>query len=351
MIETKKAHELDIVELAEDLPEFGLRRGERGTVVEAFDDPEEAYILEFVDESGADSKLAYGVKPDQIINIDLIAKEFYQRGMEALNDGKFVESLHNLRKAVNLIPSYIRGMHNSLAQSIGPYEDWQRFIFAMRLVRLVDPHYEIARDNLAIAYLNYGVQEAKNGKYEDSLHIFHAALSVEAQPEIITRIKENIAASYTALGSEAFRNGDMERTLTLFGSAHFIASNAMTRLNLGKAYFHYANFCSHANNLPRAIDSYERAEDAGLILPEVFNNHACVLADNGQLEDAVMIYEVAHSLAPEDEIIKSNLSKLLKLNQVSTSGMETALRDFVTEDIKIDFLVPPMHTVLPRVAA
>ena len=69
MIETKKAHELDIVELTEDLPEFGLRQGERGTVVEVFDDPEEAYMLEFVDESGASSRLAYGVKPNQIKNI------------------------------------------------------------------------------------------------------------------------------------------------------------------------------------------------------------------------------------------------------------------------------------------
>ena len=74
MIETKKAHELDIVELTEDLPEFGLRRGERGTVVEVFDDPEEAYMLEFVDESGASSRLAYGVRPDQIKNVSAVAK-------------------------------------------------------------------------------------------------------------------------------------------------------------------------------------------------------------------------------------------------------------------------------------
>ncbi len=351
MIEIKKAHELDIVELTEDLPEFGLRRGETGTVVETFDNPEEAYMLEFVDESGESSRLAYGVKPNQIKNIDTIAKEFYQKGMEALNEGNFVESLHNLRKAVNLIPSYVRGMHNSLAQSIGPYEDWQRFIFAMRLVRLIDPYYEIARDNLAIAYLNYGVQEAKMGKFEESLQIFNAALSVEASPEVITRIKENIAASYTALGSQAFRNGEMKKTLALFGSAHFIASNETTRLNLGKAYFHYANFCAHTNDLPRAVDSYERAEDAGLIWPEVLNNHACALADSGRIDDAVIIFETAQSFAPEDEIIKSNLSKLLEPSPVPTLNQETVLRDFVTEDIKSDFLIPPMNTIALRMTA
>jgi hypothetical protein len=69
VIETKKAHELDIIELTEDLPEFGLHRGERGTVVEVFDNPEEAYMIEFIYDSGNSSKLAYGVKPDQIINV------------------------------------------------------------------------------------------------------------------------------------------------------------------------------------------------------------------------------------------------------------------------------------------
>ena len=74
MIETKKAHELDIVELTEDLPEFGLHQGEQGTVVEVFDDPEEAYILEFIYEAGESSTLAYGVKPEQIKTVIPFAK-------------------------------------------------------------------------------------------------------------------------------------------------------------------------------------------------------------------------------------------------------------------------------------
>lgn len=69
MIETKKAHELDVVELTEDLPEFDLRRGEQGTVVEVFENPEEAYIIEFLYDEGASSKLAYGVRPAQIIMV------------------------------------------------------------------------------------------------------------------------------------------------------------------------------------------------------------------------------------------------------------------------------------------
>ena len=66
MLKTGTAKLLDIVELVEDLPEYGVKRGEQGVVVEVFDEPDEGYILEFVDPSGTSSRLAYWVKPEQI---------------------------------------------------------------------------------------------------------------------------------------------------------------------------------------------------------------------------------------------------------------------------------------------
>ena len=66
MTETATTKLLDMVELLEDLPEYGVKSGERGVVVEVFDAPEEGYILEFVDPSGTSSRLAYWVKPEQI---------------------------------------------------------------------------------------------------------------------------------------------------------------------------------------------------------------------------------------------------------------------------------------------
>lgn len=66
MLKTRTANLLDIVELTEDLPEYGVTRGEQGVVVEVFDEPDEGYILEFVDPSGASSRLAYWVMAGQI---------------------------------------------------------------------------------------------------------------------------------------------------------------------------------------------------------------------------------------------------------------------------------------------
>lgn len=82
MIELKKAHELDVVELTEDLPEYGLHQGAQGTVVEVFDSPEEAYMIEFLEDSGASSTIADWVRPDQIKIIERFAKEYEEQDAE-----------------------------------------------------------------------------------------------------------------------------------------------------------------------------------------------------------------------------------------------------------------------------
>ena len=64
-----KVKELEIVELTTDLPEYGLACGARGTVVEVFETPVEAYMVEFVDESGQSSIIADWVTAKQIKNI------------------------------------------------------------------------------------------------------------------------------------------------------------------------------------------------------------------------------------------------------------------------------------------
>src|SRR5262245_43988 len=183
MIETRKAHELDIVEVTEDLPEFGVRRGERGTVVEAFDYPKEAYVLEFIDGAGSTSRLAYGVTPEKLVNVDAIAREHYSRGMRSLERQDYVSATRELKQAIGLIPSYIRGLHESFRQAFVPREDWASLITALQFMIPLDPNYLIAKHNLAIAFLNYGVQLANKGDYSDALQLFQSALRVEARSE------------------------------------------------------------------------------------------------------------------------------------------------------------------------
>jgi len=342
MIETKKAHELDIVELTEDLEEFGLRRGERGTVVEAFDDPEEAYMLEFVDKSGVTSRLAYGVKPNQIQNIDALAKEIFAQGMARFQQGNLIEASRDFRRAVALIPSYIRVLHESFRESLARSKNWPTFIWAMQFVRLLDPSYEIARQNLAIAYLNYGVQEANKRNYEASLQLFQDGLRIETPPDITNLLKENIAASHTALGIQAHEKGNLELSKMHFESAYSFFTDNRTRRNLGMAYYHLATFYTGQGDLQKTIIYYQRAEDSGLIVSEILNNHAGALANSGEVDAAILLLESAQVLSPQDEILQSNLAKLIK-SKIATN--------FVSENPDLKFSPMPAVSAVEISAA
>jgi tetratricopeptide (TPR) repeat protein len=336
MIELKKAHELDVVELTEDLAEYGLHKGAQGTVVEVFDNPEEAYMVEFLEDEGASSTIADWVKPDQIKNITAIAKEYYERGMSYLQNGNLLDASRGLRQAVDLIPSYIRSLHESLAKPLSKKEDWASFIIAMRFIMLIDSSYEFARNNLAIAYLNYGVEEANKSNYKNALDHFYLALTVDATPDITLLIRENIATSHIILGVKTHQRGDFQLVVQHFQAAYMFNPNERTRYNLGLAYANLAKFYVGTGKLEDAIKHYIMAEDAGLITPAVLNNHAIALAKAGDVTGAMMLFESALHLAPEDKTIISNLSILTQSGHFP---------DFITEEVAIEFSPTPQMNV------
>ncbi|GAC1446137.1 MAG: hypothetical protein NVSMB56_02090 [Pyrinomonadaceae bacterium] len=311
MLETKKVQELEVVELTEDLPDYDLKRGELGTIVEVFDVPEEAYMIEFVDESGTSSKLADWVKPNQFRSIDALAKGFYERGKGLLDNGRYIEAARELRQAIELKPSYISGLHNSLKYALDQGEDApQQLVRWMRFIILLDPSYQVAKNNLAISYLNWGVKEAKKGNYKESLQIFNDALSVESAKETQSLIRQNIAASYIALGIEFNNNGDFENTVGCMVSAYHYYSDESIRRNLTVAYVKLAEFYLDKYKPMESSSYFQKAEDAGFIQPDFLNDHAVALVAINKHDDALLRLETASAMSPDNLTIRSNIAKL-----------------------------------------
>lgn len=65
-LDKKEIHEGDVVELVVNLPEYNLKRGQRGVVITEFEEHKAAYDIEFEDEEGNFLGFAYSVKPNQI---------------------------------------------------------------------------------------------------------------------------------------------------------------------------------------------------------------------------------------------------------------------------------------------
>jgi tetratricopeptide (TPR) repeat protein len=344
----KKANLLDIVEVLEDLPKFGIRRGERGAVVEILDNPSEAYILEFVDERDGTSRLAYWVKPEQIVNT---ARETFERGIELFNTGRSAEALLEFRKAVKIQPNYVRVLHNSFVKSFEGSIDWQRGINAMRIVLRVDPGYQIARDNLAIAFMNYGFEKATSGGLKASTQLYHLALSVGPSREIVVDLHRNLAAAYTGLGMLAHEDNRLEDAVRYMGRACSFHPNPDTRRNQALACAFLAFWLMDQGRIAEAIEGFERAQDGGLTTPGLLNDYAVALVHNGRVQEASVALRLALELDPDNETLQQNLETVRLGSSTTVSIGETRVHTYPRAAEMPAFAPPPPMSDRSYIAA
>ena len=341
-METKKFEELQLVELLEDLPEFGLVRGEIGVVVEVLDTPSEAYDLEFVSESGRSSKFAYSIRPTQIRSAEYTAKEFFERGIDLANNGRHAEAVLEFRKAAKIQPTYVRTLHDSIVKSFEGMGEWQRKISVMRLVLSVEPGFQPARDNLAIAFLNHGVEEASEGHLEASLELCHLGLSVGPSTEIVHNLQRNIAAAYTGLGIRAHEEGNFELAHMNMRSACAVDPNEKTRHNLAMACSSWAFWYLDQGKIDEAIEGFERAQDGGLATPRLLNDYAVALYRRGRLDEAALALERAIDIEPDNYNLQQNLTNIRRVISTSTAIGETLIIPYPRETE-----TPPVFLALP----
>jgi tetratricopeptide (TPR) repeat protein len=339
MLVTRKAQELDVVELTEDLPEFGLKRGDRGAVVAAFDEPDEAYDLEFVDESGQ-SKFAYSIAPNQILNVEAVAQETYKQGVESLKSGASFEGRRKLREAIRMSPTLIGELLNSVLDSFGSSDDWDGLISALHFVCELAPDYELARNNLAIAYLNRGVQQVKYCDLDGALRLLYAAIGIATSLETSSLVRQNLAATHTSLAMAAHRqaraetNSDaalkyLRAALDNMANACAIDPNDVTKHNLGLTHAFLGNTLVKHGDYLNAVALFELAEDMGVRFPELHNNHGVALAVSDKLDNAIEQFEAALRLDPQHASARFNMAQV---EQSRAEGRAIA-SNFRTEEI------------------
>lgn len=341
MLATMKAQEGDLVELTQDLPKYGLKCGQRGFVLEAFESPNEAYDIEFEDEEGEFLGFAYSVKPEQVINIYAIAKEAFERGLTFINEGEYSEAEREFQRAIDLVPALIVKLHNWLLNTFGNTNESEVLITALRLVLRLNPDYEVdgvnmgffARNNLAMAYQNYAAKKADEGDIETAISYFGFAMEVGSKPEIVSLVRRNLAKAYTSLGVQAALNEKYVDSLALMNRACEVDLNDMTGHNLRITYALVAKQHLDKGDYETAIIVFEHTIDLGPIFPELLNNYAVALARTQHREEAILVFQRAIKLAPDNEIIRHNL-------RLAEMGTTTG---YNIEEIKANFSLPPME--------
>ncbi|MDT5120770.1 MAG: hypothetical protein QOC96_252 [Acidobacteriota bacterium] len=328
-LSTRKADEGDVVELTEDLPKYGFYRGQRGIVISGFEGLEEAYDLEMEGLDGDFLGFAYSVKPTQFTNL---TEKFLEEGLTLLFKGGFSDAEKKLKLAVELTPRVKGVILNSILKNFGNITTQGANIHFLRLLCRMFPDYDLAKNNLAIAYLNYAVEEAKTGDLASAqMHLLYA-VGIDASAETVAKIQENLAGVLTVLGLQAHMSGRYEECVGLMRTACATYPSETTRHNLRLAHGHLARFYMKECKYKEAMAVFEAAEEMGLILPELLNDYAITLIFEGHLDEAAYTFERALELGPDNQILKENLDKVRKSQSSET---------LVTEEIKTDYIPIP----------
>lgn len=340
----QKAFEGDVVELLVDLPTYDVRRGQRGVVITAFDTPSEAYDLELTNESGNSASLIYSIKPEQFINL---SRNAFVRAMEAVERADLEAVERELRTATDMRPDYIGGFVMSLLATLpdtvekaGLEDNVSYLVPLLRLAVRVNPQYEFARANLAVAFLNFGVAKARKKKYSEAIELFYSALGIETDSETESRIKINLVMAFTTLGRESFKDGKVEEGFGYVRTAFLILQDETTRRNLGLAYGNLGIFYMKSRRFDFAIEQFERAEDSGVVLPEFVNDYGICLVFLGRIDGAIRVFERVLEIDPKNEEARFNLEKLKQFStqQLTRSDLDVLTNQlFVPAEDLIDF--------------
>lgn len=236
-----------------------------------------------------------------------------QAGVEFLNLGNYVDAEREFSKAFLLSESSKHILLNSVLHN--NENDWVRAIPLLRMLLRIDPTFELARTNLAIAYLNLGVESvtSPNPTEEDRLHaldLFHFALGAASESDVVDQIRENLAAFHTNLGIKCHEAGNPIGCVGGMRRACEVLPSDQARRNLGAAYAHLALFFMGNQNYQQAIVSFEAAEDAGLVQPELINDYGIALAKVGRIAEARLAFERALQIV-DSHSVRANLTLLL----------------------------------------
>lgn len=333
---------LDVVALKEALPSEGLRRGEVGTVVEQWSD--NIFEVEFSDESGVAYAFA-ALRAPQLMKLHFNkvevaetgqlndeARKLLDEGFALLNNGNEVEAEKPFRLAIALDSKARGAILNSILKSFDAGVNWEAKIQFLRFLYHISPDYEAGKNNLAIAYLNCGVEKANEGDIEAAHLFFYYAIGVQATPEVESKIRENFAGVLTTIGIKEHKSGNYHNSLGFMRMACVVFPDEKTRRNLGLADAHLAWSYLDKHDYESAIAFFEAAEETGLILPELLNDYAIALVFENRLGEAVIAFDRALELAPDNLLIKENFSKLSKSESIDT---------LVIEEIKAEYIYIP----------
>lgn len=246
----------------------------------------------------------------------LIAHEAFDCGWNLFQKRKQSKAIIEFRKSIELMPSYAGFLHNQLG--FNARDDWETMIKFMKFLLKVQPNYVLAKKNLVIAYVNYGIEQARNNLITVAIRNFLAAQTeAENHKDLVDLTNKNLAAAYTELGILKAQTNELEEVANCMLKAFSHLQNNITRDNAEMALGRLALNYLQTNQFTKAVEAFKKLENFFGLLPEIKNDYAIALACTKQIKEAITVLEktIQHTPNLPKNINDTILSNLLVMKE------------------------------------
>ncbi len=309
---------LDVVEFEDSSLNTTVKR--TGTIVEAFGDPPNAVLIETTDSQGVpesfvtkkieDIQKVWEARPTAEQAETKEAHQYFENGFLYLQNGLIGRAKEQFAKAFSLDLN----LRASLLESTNALARKGKLDAAIRVYSLLlelQPSYELARENLAAAYVQRGVKRGRAGLLDQAIEDFKTALMVRpGRPESLELIRRNLVAAYTHLGVQHSNMKLYSEAVAYFVFAFELEPSDLTQQNLAIGLIASSVPNAESGSLVPGEDFFRQAIQMGLTLSRCLNAYGATLAHHGRISEAVRALERAVQVDPKNEMAMKSLETL-----------------------------------------
>lgn len=219
----------------------------------------------------------------------LEAHEAFERGWELFNKDKRIGAKKEFLKSIELMPSYLGFLNNQLG--LNAANDWQLMVFFMKFLLEIAPNYNLAKENLVIAYINYGIEQAKQGSTINAIEQFNLARQVANNDKLRDLVSQNIVAAYTQLGIKTDQQGNLKEAAEHMLNAFSCLENDTTNYNAKRALERLVLYYMEKALFKEALEVFEKLKHLFGLSPELTNDYAITLVTLNRTQEAITILE------------------------------------------------------------
>ncbi len=309
---------LDVVEFEDSSLGTVVKR--TGTIVEAFGVPPKAVLIEIADSQGVpesivtkkieDIQKVWEAKPTSEQATPGEAQQYFENGILYLQNGAFGRAKEQFAKAFSLNVD----LRASLLESTNILARKEKLDAAIRVYGLLlelQPEYEVARENLAAAYVQRGVKHGRSGLLDQAIEDFKSALMLRPKrPGSLELLQKNLAAAYTHLAVQHSNMKLYSEAVGYFVFAFELEPSDLTQQNLAIALIASSVPNTESGSQVPGEDFFRQSIQMGLTLSRCLNAYGATLAHHGRIPEAVRALERAVQVDPKNEMAMKSLETL-----------------------------------------